>query len=337
MKKLFITLLLLLLVGGGGVAYTLFGKVFNNKETAWLLIDSDDNLDSLKVKINEAASPSTMLGFDVFEKIYRLHKSKLQGRYALEAGQSMYGLLKNIRNKCQTPVDLVVPSVRTLEDMAGRLSSKLMMDSLTLLNYMNDPATCKKYGYDSHNLASMFIPNTYEVYWDVTPEQLLDRMKKESDNFWTQERKNKAKALNLKPEEVITLASIVDEETANNAEKPRIAGLYLNRLRIGMPLQSDPTVRYALGDFTIRRVLAEYLKIDSPYNTYMYRGLPPGPIRVPSISGIDAVLNHENNKYLYMCAKEDFSGTHNFAVTSAEHTANARRYIQALNARGIKR
>ena len=180
------------------------------------------------------------------------------------------------------------------------------------------------------------IPNTYEMYWDVSADNFLLRMKKENDNFWNKERQTKAQTLGLNANQVATLASIVDSESAYNPEKPRIAGLYINRIKKGMLLQSDPTVIYAIGDFTIRRVLNRHLEADSPYNTYKYKGLPPGPIRIPSIAGLDAVLNHENNNYLYMCAKEDFSGSHNFAVTYAEHQANARRYVKALNERGIK-
>jgi len=191
-------------------------------------------------------------------------------------------------------------------------------------------------GYDHQTFLGMFIPNTYEMYWDVSAENLVERLHKEHQTFWNEERKGKAQALGMNENQVATLASIVDSESAYNPEKPRIAGLYLNRMKKGMSLQSDPTVIFALGDFTIRRVLNKHLTIDSPYNTYKYKGLPPGPIRIPSIAGLDAVLNHEDNNYIYMCAKEDFSGSHNFAVTYSEHQANARRYVKALNERGIK-
>jgi UPF0755 protein len=167
-------------------------------------------------------------------------------------------------------------------------------------------------------------------------ERLIEKMKTESKFFWNAERTRKAKALGLTPDEVITLASIVDEETANNAEKPMIAGMYYNRYRQDMPLQADPTVKFALKDFEIKRIYNNMLDVESPYNTYRNKGLPPGPIRIPSVAGIDAVLNLVKHNYLYMCAKEDFSGYHNFAVTNAQHAANARRYQQALNQRGIR-
>jgi UPF0755 protein len=185
-------------------------------------------------------------------------------------------------------------------------------------------------------MACIFIPETYEVYWTIGVEQLMERMKKESKFFWNAERTRKAKALGLTPDQVITIASIVDEETANNTEKPMIAGMYYNRYRKGMPLQADPTVKFALQDFEIKRIYNNMLDVDSPYNTYKNEGLPPGPIRIPSVAGIDAVLNLVKHNYLYMCAKEDFSGTHNFATTYDEHLKNAAKYSRALNARGIK-
>ena len=182
----------------------------------------------------------------------------------------------------------------------------------------------------------MFIPNTYEIYWNIPVTKLLSRMKKESDSFWTSDRQAKAKAIGLTPQQVITLASIIDEETAVNAEKPMIAGMYINRLKTGMPLQADPTIKFALGQFGLHRIYYDLLSVASPYNTYRNIGLPPGPIRIPTTVGVDAVLNAVSHDFLYMCAKEDFSGTHNFAKTYSEHLQNARKYSAALNARGIR-
>lgn len=182
----------------------------------------------------------------------------------------------------------------------------------------------------------MFIPNTYEVYWDMNVEKLLKRMDKEHKAFWNQSRLAKAEEIGLSPLEVSILASIVEEETAVNDEKPTVAGLYINRLKRGIPLQADPTVKFAVGDFTLKRILHKHLETDSPYNTYKVAGLPPGPIRMPSIIGLNSVLNYQKHDYIYMCAKEDFSGRHNFATNLAQHNANARRYQNALNRRGIK-
>ena len=194
----------------------------------------------------------------------------------------------------------------------------------------------KANGYSQETFPALFIPNTYEVYWTMTPAQFVARMVKENDRYWNMSRKDKAKAQGLTPIEVITLASIVDEETNKDDEKPIVAGLYLNRLHRGMLLQADPTVKFALGQFELRRILYAHLNVDSPYNTYKYAGLPPGPIRIPSMAAIESVLNPTKHNYIYMCAKEDFSGYHNFASSLTQHNANARRYQQALNQRGVK-
>jgi UPF0755 protein len=243
----------------------------------------------------------------------------------------------------QAPVDLTVPSVRTMDKLASELSEKLMLDSTAILHALTDEATCRKYGYDTTTIACMFIPNTYDMYWNISLDNLLERMQKESKKFWNFERTQKAKEMNLTPVQVITLASIIDEETANDKEKPMIAGMYYNRLMYrdakypqGMPLQADPTIKFAWKRFDLHRIYNNLLFIKSPYNTYKNPGLPPGPIRIPSVAGIDAVLNRVHHDYLYMCAKEDFSGTHNFARTYDEHKQNAAKYAKALNERGIK-
>ena len=231
---------------------------------------------------------------------------------------------------------LTMPEARTMPQLAARLSAKLMLDSASIANAITSNEYCKQLGYDTATIASLFVPNTYEVYWNTDLDKFMQRMVKEHDNFWTEERRQKASRLGLSPEKVCTLASIIDEETANNAEKPMIAGMYLNRLKAGMPLQADPTVKFALQNFSLKRIYHNHLSVNSPYNTYKNIGLPPGPIKVASIKGIDAVLNRVQHHYLYMCAKEDFSGTHNFAVTYQEHLKNAARYSDALNQRGIK-
>ena len=220
-------------------------------------------------------------------------------------------------------------------DLAERLERQLMLSGDDLLRLLDDSAYCASLGFTPETILTLFIPNTYEVYWNLSAEKLMQRMKREYDAFWTPARLSKAKAVGLTPIEVAVLASIVEEETAAADEYPVVAGLYINRLRRGIPLQADPTVKFAVGDFTLRRILFEHLKVDSPYNTYKHTGLPPGPLRVPSTRSIDAVLNYMKHNYLYMCAKEDFSGRHNFARTLAEHNRNARRYQAELNRRGF--
>jgi UPF0755 protein len=257
------------------------------------------------------------------------------GRYKLEHGWSNRELIGALRLGKQTPLNLTFTNIRLRSQLAEKLAANLEASETEMDSLLNDSAYLNSLGFDTTNIVSMFIPNTYEVYWTTTAPELLERMKTEYDKFWTPERKAKAEQLGLSQQQVSTLASIVQAETIKNDEKPRVAGVYLNRLEKGMLLQADPTVVFGVGDFTIRRVLNVHLRHDSPYNTYKYKGLPPGPINVPNISSIDAVLNPEEHKYIYFCAKEDFSGYHSFAVTQSEHMANARRYQRALNARNI--
>lgn len=327
----------------GLVYYYFFTSFTGRSATEYVYVDQDDNYDSLVAKLRPVSKAHCFQAFRILSRHSNLIHHVRTGRYALKPGMGTFTVFRHLKNGMQNPVDLVVPSVRTMPDMAGALSKKLMMDSATLVRALTDESVCRKYGYDTTTIAAMFIPNTYDIYWDASVDKLLDRMKKESDKFWDDSRKEKAQALHLDPVQVSTLASIVDEETANNAEKPMIAGMYYNRLMLrdakypqGMPLQADPTIKFALKDFALKRIYHAMLFVKSPYNTYTNPGLPPGPIRVPSIAGIDAVLNMVHHNYLYMCAKPDFSGTHDFAVTYAEHMANAHRYAAALNQRGIK-
>lgn len=259
------------------------------------------------------------------------------GRYLIKDGMNNNELVNLLRSGRQTPINVVFNSIRTKEELAGKIAQQIELDSLEILESMLDSTFLNTVGLNAFTVSSLFIPNTYEFYWNTPVESFLSRMVAEHHHFWNDSRKAKAKALKLTPDEVTTLASIVEKESYRKDEQPIIAGLYLNRLRKGMKLQSDPTVVFAKGDFTIRRVLKKDLKIDSPYNTYKYKGLPIGPISLPSIQVIDAVLNYQPNDYLYMCAKEDFSGYHSFAKNAVQHYANASRYRKALNERNIKR
>ena len=314
--------------------FALFGEVFRIPDTVYLYIDKDDTPDSVRAKIKQAGHPGTLSGFSLMAGLggYEVES----GRYAIHPEDRMFSLFRRIKQGRQTPMRLTIPSVRTIDRLAGVLGRKLMTDSATFARNFGDSAFCRRHGYDTATIACLFIPNTYEVYWDISLEDFMKRMQKENAAFWNDTRKSKAEKAGLSPEEVATLASIVDEETANDAEKPMVAGMYVNRLRVGMPLQADPTIKFALRDFSLRRIYHNHLDVDSPYNTYRNTGLPPGPIRIPSIAGIDAVLDYAKHDYLYMCAKEDFSGTHNFARTYREHLANAARYSAALNRRGIR-
>ena len=311
-----------------------FHATFGIGNTVYLYIDADDTPDSVQVKIKNTARPGISSGFPLLSALSGY--TVKSGCYAVEPEDNMFSVFRRLKQGRQTPVRLTIPNVRTMDRLAGTLGKKLMMDSAVVAQHFADSAFCRQYGYDTATMACLFIPNTYEVYWNTSLEDFMKRMQKENATFWNKERLRRAEAAGLTPNEVVTLASIVDEETANNAEKPMVAGMYINRLRTSMPLQADPTVKFALHDFSLRRIYHNHLNVESPYNTYRNTGLPPGPIRIPSIAGIDAVLNHAKHDYLYMCAKEDFSGTHNFARTYREHLANAAKYSKALNRRGIK-
>ena len=258
------------------------------------------------------------------------------GSYLVEPGATAFDLYKKLTRGQQSPVRITFRSVRLPEQVYSELGKQLMIDSLDIAKSMADSLHLRSLGVDPQDFVYRLLPNTYEVYWTISPESLVERLAKESEKFWTQERIDRATALGLSVDEVITLASIVQEESAMTDEYPEIAGLYLNRLRIGMPLQADPTVKFAVGDFGLRRILHSHLEVDSPYNTYLHAGLPPGPIRIPNISALKGVLDAADHGYLYMCAKEDFSGYHNFARTYSEHLVNARRYAKALNERNIR-
>lgn len=307
---------------------------FHIKSTAYLYIDNDDSPDSVRTKIADILKPKRLIGFDLLSAFCGYWVNS--GRYKVDVGDDMLSLFLHLRQGHQSPVRITIPTVRTKEQLAGILGDKLMVDSTTIIQALDDSSFIASWGYDTFTILALFVPDTYEVYWNVSINSFMKRMRQEHDAFWTEKRLEQAKAVKLSPIEVVTLASIIDEETAINDEKPIIAELYLNRLRIGMPLQADPTVKYALADFTLQRILHEHLTVESPYNTYINAGLPPGPIRIASKAGIDAVLNAENHPYLYMCAKEDFSGRHNFATNFSEHKRNAIRYSRALNRRGIR-
>ncbi len=258
------------------------------------------------------------------------------GHYVLREGMSVVEAARMLKLGMQTPVRVTINNVRIPAQLAAKLARQLDADSAAWMAALTAPETARRVGFDSLTLFSMFLPNTYEFYWTVTPEEFVGRMRREYDRFWTPERDEKRKRSGLSRLEVMTLASIVAEETRKTDEMPRIAGVYVNRLRKGIPLQADPTVKYAMQDFGLRRILYKHLKYPSPYNTYINKGLPPSPICMPSLAAIDAVLGFERHDYIFFCARPTFDGYHNFARTLREHNANARAYSAELNRRNIK-
>ncbi|WP_159523422.1 endolytic transglycosylase MltG [Sunxiuqinia indica] len=317
--------------------YQLFQYVFaeNVKHSGSITIpleasyqDVLDSLESNEILINEKA-------FKWVAKKKKYPTTIKAGKYVFSKGMNTNQIVNMLRAGDQKPVSVIFNNLRFMDELAGSVSHDIEPDSLELLSYLTDSAVIQQYGFNQFSFHAMFIPNTYEFYWTTTPWQFVERMHSEYERFWNTDRLAKAKSLGLSPVEVSTIASIVQEETVKADEKPRVAGLYLNRIKRGMLLQADPTIKFALGDFSIKRVLTKYLSIDSPYNTYIHAGLPPGPINFPEISSIEAVLNAEDHNYLYMCASDEFNGYHNFAKTLRQHNQNAARYQAALNARKI--
>ncbi|GLR20155.1 endolytic transglycosylase MltG [Portibacter lacus] len=342
MKKVLLVLLVLLLIAGG-IAYYVYQSIFKENvliglEDRELYIPTGSTYDDVKQLLETEGIINNASSFDRVASWMKYKESDISsGKFTIKSDWNNKSLISLLRSGKQTPIKITFNNLRTKEDLAGKISSYIELDSLTLVEYFQNEETQKSYDLLPETFLTLFIPNTYEFYWNVTKEELVTRLAKEHDKFWSrEERESKAQALNLSKEEIYTLASIVEKESQRNQEKPRLAGVYLNRIERGIPLQADPTVVYANGDFGLRRVLLKHLEFDSPYNTYKYAGLPPGPIYMPSIASIDAVLNREKHKYLYFCASPEIQGAHLFAETLSQHNANARRYHRWLNAQGIR-
>lgn len=264
------------------------------------------------------------------------HPEERHGAFQITHGTSPLRAARRLAKGAQTPLTLTINGFRSVNTLAQRIAARLDFSADSLLNLLADPATLSPYNLTPEQAIALFIDDSYEVYWSATPEDIVKKIGDNYNRVWNNERREKASRLGLSPLQVATVCSIVDEETNKLDEKGRVGRLYINRLNIGMPLQADPTIRFALNDFTIRRVKGDHLKVESPFNTYRNKGLPPAPIRTSNVATIDEVLNSSPSDDLYMCASEDFSGHHNFAHTYSEHQANARRYQNELNRRGIK-
>ena len=302
-----------------------------------LLIPTGATFKQVQDKLYEEEYVGDLLSFSTLAKLMKYDQHVKPGRYLLNKNMSNLEAIRLLRSGEQTPVQVTFNNVRLKHELAERLCENLEADAKVFEQMLNDEAVAKRYGFTQENFMTMFLPNTYEFFWTTSEEALMERMHREYEKFWTPPRRAQADSLDMTPVEVSILASIVASETNKVDEAPTVAGLYLNRLKRNIALQADPTLVFAAQDFTIKRVLDKHKEIDSPYNTYKYAGLPPGPIRLPSLREIDAVLNHQDHNYLYMCAKEDFSGYHNFATNLQAHEANARRYRMALSGAGIYR
>ncbi len=328
----------------GTIAWQFYKKIYlpnveiDNKEVfLYIATGSDENavLDSLKaMKVLKDVDAYLWMAE---KKNYR-GRNVVPGKYPLKDGMSNNELLNHLRaGNGRVDVAVQFNQIQTKAQLAGRLAHQIEPDSLDVYDWLTNPDSISAYGFSEATIMAMFIPNTYYLTWNTSTPELMQRMAKEYKNFWTPERQAKAREAGLTQSEVVTLASIVYWETKKPEDMPKVAGVYMNRLKVGMPLQADPTLIFAIGDFAMKRVLNKDKEIDSPYNTYKYRGLPPGPILIPPIIFVDAVLNYEKHGYYYFVAKEDMSGDSYFAKTYEQHLVNARKYQRALNEKGVMR
>lgn len=343
-RKFIIALSLLAIIGCIGMVYELYSIVYhpnivlNDNTEKYIYIPSNSEFPDVVKLLLENGLLINSNSFEWLAKQKKYNTNIKSGRYKINRALNNNDLINLLRSGNQTPIKVTFNNLRNKEQLAGRIASQIEADSLSIINYITDSLFLNKLKLNTENVVCLFIPNTYEFYWNTSVESFVNRMIKEYSNFWTSSRSKKAAEIKLNYYQVAILASIVEkEQSIKRDERPEIAGLYLNRLKKGMKLESDPTLIFALDDFTIKRVLNKDKKVKSPYNTYKNKGLPPGPICIPSINAIDAVLNASEHKYIFMCAKEDFTGYHNFAKTYAKHLTNARKYQKALNKRKIMR
>lgn len=325
--------MLVVLLVGSWIAFTLYDKIFSPfiKEPVSFYIYSTDTYEDVKANLQKKGLIEDKKVFDLVANKANLANNIYPGHYVLKKGSSQLDMIKTIRGRMQTPVKVVVNNANFKRDFADRVANQLEMDNDELYKFITNKDTLAKYGMNEDNVLCFFIPNTYEFYWTVSVVGFVERMQKEHKLFWNDMRKEKARKIGLTENEVYILASIVEKEYKHKDERSKIAGVYINRLNTKMILQADPTVKFALGDLAIKRVLKVHTEYDHPYNTYVYKGLPPGPICMPETSTIDAVLNADEHEYFYFCAKADLSGYHTFSKNYNDHINAAKLYHQTLN------
>lgn len=340
LRKFIIALVILGFIGLGGTLIFYYLRYFGPNVTGkqeYLYIHTGENFDSVYKTIRDEGLVKDTTTFSWAAHNMKYINRVKPGKYRLHQGMSNRKLINMLASGAQEPVEVAFHVFRTKEQFAAFISKKLETDSTTLLRYLDSAQFVQQYGFNTDNAFVMIMPDTYQLYWNISPETFFKRMYTHYQSFWTPARKQRAAAIGLTVPEVSILASIVDAEAVYDDEMPTIAGLYLNRLNKGIKLEADPTVIFAMHDFTIHRVLNKYLVVNSPYNTYLHTGLPPGPIMMPSVNAVKSVLNYKKSDYLYMVAKEDFSNRHNFATNVAQHLINAHKFQKALNDRNIKK
>ncbi|MBL7842860.1 MAG: endolytic transglycosylase MltG [Cyclobacteriaceae bacterium] len=305
-------------------------NILVGKEDRYIYIPQDATFETVQKILHEGEYVQDLISFSFLSRLMDYDKLVKPGRFVLRGNMNNIQAIRFLRAGEQEPVRITFNNVRLITDLPEKITTNIGLTPAEFEAALAGFLAGDSRGFTNENILCMFLPNTYEVYYTISGKQLVERMYAEYERFWNDERKQKAEAIGLTPIQVSILASIVQAESVKRDEAPVIAGLYLNRIRSGIPLQADPTLVYAVGDFTLKRVLNEHKEVESPYNTYKYKGLPPGPINMPEISTVEAVLNYKPSNFLYMCAKEDFSGYHNFTASYSEHLKNATRYQQAL-------
>ncbi len=339
-KRIIITAIVSII---GFLGYMIIGRVLWNSNVAIsgekieIFIPSNSSFEDVVKLLSDSSILISESSFRTVAKIMKYDKLIVPaGKYIIKNKQSNKELISKLRSGNQDPQKVVINNIRTIHELAGKASRYFESDSIIFLNYLTDPTVANNNEFLTESFLTMFIPNTYEMFWTTTPEKFVARMKKEYQDFWTDDKLSKIKENNLDQTQAYVVASIVEKESNYDPERPTIAGVYLNRLRAGEKLQADPTVVFATGDFTIQRVLYSHLEMDSPYNTYKYAGLPPGPICMPSTASLNAVINAEKHDYMFFCAKADNSGIHAFAKNYEDHQKNATAFANWLNSLNIK-
>jgi UPF0755 protein len=330
-KKYFGSVVLLLLILAGYSGWKLLGPTINEPDEKYFYVHTGAGYDEVKKNLLEKKIISGAFWFDQVAKWLDYDKMVKPGRYRITNGMSITGLVRMLRSGRQAPVNLVITKLRTKEDLAKKLAANFEPDSITAIRFLNNNDSLEKYGLDSNTVMAAVIPNTYTLKWNNTVGSVFKKLFNEQQSFWTKERRSLASSLGLSPTEVYTLASIVEEETNDQEDKGKIASVYMNRMKTGMKLAADPTVKFAMKDFGLKRIYFKHLSFPSPFNTYQVKGLPPGPICTPSIKTIDAVLHAPSTDYLFFVASPDFSGRSNFASSYEEHQKYARAYQVALD------
>ncbi|MBL7741688.1 MAG: endolytic transglycosylase MltG [Chitinophagaceae bacterium] len=334
-KKIILTAVALIFLLAGFLAWKLFGPAVTVNKESYLYVRTGSSLEDVRDELLKNDFIGSSMWFNMASGVVG-YKNVKPGRYKLSDGMSMTGLVRMLNNGQQTPVNFVITKIRTKEGLANKIGNAFECDSLQMINFLNDPDSLRSYGLDTNTVMSVAMPFTYDIKWNTPPSRIFQQFYTAYKTFWTADRKQKADSLKLTPLEVSVVASIIDEETNKAVDRPNIASVYLNRIRKGMPLQADPTLKFALKNFGLKRVLNEHKSVVSPYNTYLNKGLPPGPICTPQLETIEAVLNSPQTDYLYFVANSDFSGTHIFTTDYDDHMKYARLYQEELNKRNIK-